>query len=93
MCIRDSIRMTEDYLAIFKHDFPRDDIPLTDFIGFKCPWIVKQRDHCLTSFFVLDTDLLEFLRRFGPDEFFLYDKCFYGFYLTIGIESLARFDI
>ena len=88
-----SIRMTEDDLAIFKHDFPRDDIPLTDFIGFKRPWIIKQRDHCLTSFFVLDTDLVEFLRRFRWDEFFFYYKCFYGFYLTIGIESLDGFDV
>ena len=87
------IRMTEDDLAIFKYHFPCDDIPLTDFVGFKCPWIIKQRDHCLTSFFVLNTDLIEFLWRFRWDEFLLYDKCFYRFYLTIGIESLDGFDV
>ena len=87
------IRMTEDDLAIFKYHFPRDDIPLTDFVGFKCPWIIKQRDHCLTSLFVLDTDFIEFLGRFGRDEFFLYDKCFYRFYLTIRIESLDGFYV
>lgn len=87
------IRMTEYDLAILKHDFTRDDIPLTDFVGFKCPWIIKQRDHCLTSFFVLDTNFIEFLRRFCRDEFLLYNKCFDRFYLTIGIESLDRFDV